>query len=64
MKLLRLLPLLLLPACTNLTPAQKDLINSRIVALAASRGVTPTDTKMVLDLVESTKAAPTPAPTP
>jgi hypothetical protein len=43
---------LILASCSNLTPAQKDFINSRIVAAAASRGVTPADSKAVLDLIE------------
>ncbi len=53
MKLLLLVPVLILAACSNLTPAQKYAINSRVVTAAASRGVSPADSKTVLNLIEN-----------
>lgn len=54
MKLL-LVPLLL-TACVNgklnLTDQQKTFVNQRVIAAAASRGVTPEDSKAVLNLLE------------
>ncbi len=46
----------ILASCSGLTPAQKDFINSRIVAAAASRGVTPSDSKAVLKLLDNSAA--------
>lgn len=55
MKLILLIPILILAGCSNLTPEQKAFLNSRIVTAAQSRGVTPSDSKAVLNLLENSK---------